>query len=293
MAIPLITLFADFTILLDIPILREAIVFIFLSFTPGFALLGLIKLKKISYLKIILISLASIASVMFIGLLVNELYLSFGFSDPLSTAPLTFAISAFTLSLFFIEYRTDLKKPFKLNINLEYKLQKFFSFISIHFLVPFLNSIGKLKKVFPFIIVLTLLPFLSALSVLYQNILLLLFSDAIIAFFMRNMRCFYSFSQNLFPFLIFSISITLAFQNPLTSKYVTGFDANSEFYVFRLTQLNGHWGFLNTNLEQLYVLTYNSMLSITLLPAILLSLMNAKDELVFKILYPFVRLYYR
>ena len=41
MAIPLMTLFANITILLDIPLLREVIVFIFLSFTPGFALLGL------------------------------------------------------------------------------------------------------------------------------------------------------------------------------------------------------------------------------------------------------------
>ncbi len=290
MAIPIITLFADIIIVLDIPLLREIIVFIFLSFIPGFALLGLFKLKKISYLEIILFSLGlSIAFVMFIGLLVNELYLSLGFSNPLSIIPLTVAISAFSLALFFIECRRDLSKHLKMKISFEDRLQKFFSFVSVQFLLPFLSGIDKLKKVFPFIIVLILLPFLSAIGVLYQNITVILVSDAIVA-----SLCIIGvvsrklFPQNLFPFLIFSISITLAFQNPLTSKYVTGYDANSEFYVFRLTQLNGHWGFLNANLNQLYVLTYNSMLSITILPAIYSTLMNAKDEMVFKILYPFV-----
>ena len=65
-------------------------------------------------------------------------------------------------------------------------------------------------------------------------------------------------------------------------------DANLEYYVFRLTQINGHWGFLNANVNSLVTLTYNSMLSITLLPAVYSALMNAQGEIVFKILYPFI-----
>ena len=77
MIIPIMTLFANIAILLDIPILREIIVFIFLSFIPGFAILRLFKLKEISFLDTILFSVClSVAFVMFMGLLVNELYLS-------------------------------------------------------------------------------------------------------------------------------------------------------------------------------------------------------------------------
>ena len=46
MAIPIMTLFADIAILLNIPILREIIVFIFLSFIPGFAFSDYSNLRK-------------------------------------------------------------------------------------------------------------------------------------------------------------------------------------------------------------------------------------------------------
>jgi len=268
MVIPIMTLFADIAILLDIPILREIIVFIFLSFVPGFAILRLFKLKEISFLDIILFSVAlSIAFVMFMGLLVNELYLVLGLSQPLSTVPLTAAISAFTLTVFFIEYRRDLSETLKLKTSFE----------------------GKLKNVLPLSIILFLLPLLSAIGALYLNVSLILFSDAIIA-----ALCVMSVvsrrlvPENLFPFLIFSISIALICQALLTSKYIVGSDANFEYYVFRLTQINGHWGFLNVSLERALTLNYDSMLSITLLPAVYSALMHAQGEIVFKILYPFI-----
>ncbi len=268
MIIPIMTLFANIAILLDIPILREIIVFIFLSFIPGFAILRLFKLKEISFLDTVLFSVGlSIAFVMFMGLLVNELYLFLGFSQPLSTIPLTVAISAFTLTVFFIEYRRDLSETLKLKTSFE----------------------GKLKNVFPLSIILFLLPLLSAIGVLYLNVSVILLSDAIIA-----ALCVMSVvsrrlvPENLFPFLIFSISIALVCQVPLTSKYIVGFDANLEYYVFRLTQINGHWGFLNANVNSLVTLNYDSMLSITLLPAVYSALMHAQGEIVFKILYPFI-----
>jgi uncharacterized membrane protein len=89
MVIPIVTLFVNLAILIDIPILREIIVFIFLSFIPGFVILKLFKLKEISFIDTVLFSVAlSIASLMFMGLLVNEFYIFLGLSQPLSTLPL-------------------------------------------------------------------------------------------------------------------------------------------------------------------------------------------------------------
>jgi uncharacterized membrane protein len=255
-------------ILLDIPILREIIVFVFLSFIPGFAILRLFKLKEISFLDTILFSVAlSVAFVMFMGLLVNELYLFLGFSKSLSTIPLTVAISAFTLIVFFIEYRRDFSGTSKLKTSFE----------------------GELKNVLPLSIILFLLPVLSALGVLYFNVSIILLSCAIIAALcVMGVVSRRLVPENLFPFLIFSISIALVCQVLLTSKYIVGWDANLEYYVFRLTQINGHWGFLNANLNSLVTLTYDSMLSITLLPAVYSTLIGAQGEIVFKILYPFI-----
>lgn len=263
MVIPFMTLFANIAILLDIPILREIIVFIFLSFIPGFAILRLFKLKEISFLETILFSVAlSIAFVMFMGLLVNELCLFLGFSQSLSTIPLTVAISAFTLTVFFVEYRGDLSETLKLKTGFE----------------------DKPKKAFPLSIILFLLPLISALGVLYFDVSLNILSCAIIvALCVLSVVSRRLVPENLFPFLIFSISIALFCQVLLTSKYITGWDANLEYYVFRLTQINGHWGFLYASINRL-----DSMLSITLLPAVYSALMRAQGEAVFKILYPFI-----
>jgi uncharacterized membrane protein len=263
MVIPFMTVFANIAIFLDIPILREVIVFIFLSFIPGFAILRLFKLKEASFLNTILFSVAlSIAFVMFVGLLVNELYLFLGFSQSWYTIPLTVAISAFTLTVFFIEYRRDLSEALKLKTSFE----------------------GKLKNVFTLSIILFLLPAMSAIGVLYSNVSVIILSYAIVvALCLLSVVSRRLLPENLFPFLIFSISITLICQVVLTSKYITGWDANIEYYVFRLTQQNGHWGFLYGDINLL-----NSMLSITLLPAVYSSLMHAQGEVVFKILYPFI-----
>ena len=268
MLIPIMTILCYIAILLNIPLFRDIIVFIYLSFIPGFALLKFLKLKEISVLDTILFSVGlSIASLMFMGLIVNELYVILGYSQPLSTVPLTVAISAFTLTVFFIEYRRDLPETLKLDINLG----------------------GKLKDVLPVSIILFLLPILGALGVLYLNVFIILISYAIIAVLCVMCILFKRLiPESLFPFLIFSISITLVCQFCLTSSHMLGWDANLEYYVFRMTQINGHWGFLNTDLNSLVTLAYDSMLSITLLPAIYSAIMNAQGEIVFKILYPFI-----
>jgi uncharacterized membrane protein len=267
MLIPIMTILCYIAILLNIPLFRDIMVFIYLSFIPGFALLKFLKLKEISVLDTILFSVGlSIAFLMFMGLIVNELYVILGYSQPLSTIPLTVAISAFTLTVFFIEYRRDLPENLKLGINLG----------------------GKLKDVLPVSIILFLLPLLGALGVLYLNVFIILISYAIIAVLCVMCILFKRLiPENLFPFLIFSISITLVCQFCLTSSHMLGWDANSEYYVFRMTQINGHWGFLNSG-ARLAMLTYDSMLSITLLPAIYSAIMNAQGEIVFKILYPFI-----
>jgi uncharacterized membrane protein len=268
MFIPIMTFLANIAILLDIPILREAIVFIFLSFVPGFALLRLFKLKEISFLDTLLFSVAlSIVSVMFIGLLVNELYLFLGLSQPLSTIPLTVAISAFALIFFLVECKRDL--PDTLNLKTGFD--------------------DKLKYLLPLYIILFLLPLLTGLGVLYLNVYFILVSYATIA-----ALCVMSVvsrrlvPENLYPIVIFSVSIALVCQVPLTSKYIVGWDANLEYYVFRLTQINGHWGFLSAHVNSLITLDYNSMLSITLLPAVYSALMHAQGQIIFKTLYPFI-----
>ena len=95
-------------------------------------------------------------------------------------------------------------------------------------------------------------------------------------------------SNTIFPLLIFSISISLACQAILTSRYLIGWDVNLEYYVYSLTLQNGHWGLIDSTFNSFTALNYNAMFSITLLPTVYSVLMNVQGELVFKMLYPFI-----
>src|SRR3972149_3161921 len=109
MLIPIMTFAFYAAILLNIPVFRETITFIYLTFIPGFALLRLLRLKKTSLLETFLFSVGlSIAFLMLFGLLANQFYALLGFSQPLSIIPLAISISAATLIVFLIGNRLDL-----------------------------------------------------------------------------------------------------------------------------------------------------------------------------------------
>lgn len=74
----------------------------------------------------------------------------------------------------------------------------------------------------------------------------------------------------------------------LLSKHIIGDDASLEYYLFRVTQIGGYWGPVNAVTNSWTALTFDSMLSITLLPNVYSVLMNLQGEMVFKVLYSFI-----
>lgn len=267
MAIPIVTLLMAAVIYLNISVARDIIVFIYLSFVPGFVILRTFKLKEISLLNVFLFSAGlSIVASMSVGLLVNELYITLGLSQPLSVIPLTVAMSAFTLTIFFVGYRRDL------SVN----------FVS-------LGIVRETKSHLPLTLILIFLPLLSIAGALYVNIPIMLLLCAIIA-----VLCVLAVASNklvpsgFFPFLVFSISMAILLLSLLLSKHIIGDDASLEYYLFRVTQIGGYWGPVNAVTNSWTALTFDSMLSITLLPNVYSVLMNLQGEMVFKVLYSFI-----
>ena len=106
-AILTLTLLLYISIWLNIPIFRQIIVFIYLSFLPGFLLLRIMKMNGINTVDTILFSVGlSLTFSMFTGLLINELNL-IGVSQPLSTVPLTIGLSFLTLVIFLMCYKQN------------------------------------------------------------------------------------------------------------------------------------------------------------------------------------------
>jgi uncharacterized membrane protein len=265
---PLATLLFIVATLLDIPLIRVLLAFAYLSFVPGFVTLKALKLKELNSLNTFLISIGlSLFALMVVGLLVNELYVIFGFAQPLSVIPLTVALSSYVLLVFFIGYRRDFSINF-VSLNQE------------------LDGIRKYLHLIPLLIA---LPIISIAAALYVNVPLMVVMTLIIV--VLCILCVYSnriIPHESYPFLILSVSVSILLLNLFISKYTIGDEASLEYYIFKVTQNRGYWAPLNEVLDAWQAVSYNSDLSITLLPSIYSVLTNLKNELLFKVLYSFV-----
>jgi uncharacterized membrane protein len=253
-------------VILNIPVIRQIVVFIYLSFIPGFALIKLLKLTEIMFVeKILFIVGLSLAFLMFAGILINELFFALGISTPLLSTPLLISLSFLTLILSFVAHRQNLPVNIKLNED-TFNLK---------------NAGLKCFVVLPLI--------LGVVGSLYANVYILsLMIISIVTIYLLSIFSSKFDSIRSLNVIIFLISFTLIIQVLLTSKYVQAWDTNIEFYVFKLTANSGHWTLISTIANSLSVGNYNSMSSITILPTIYYSLMNASGEVIFKSLYPFV-----
>jgi uncharacterized membrane protein len=271
--IPGIHILTWFAIGLDLPVFRQIIGFIYLTFVPGYILLNFLKLKETKIVDTILFSVGlSIAFLMFVGFFTNELLLFAGISKPLSTIPLEITLSVLTLSLFLVGYRHEIFRVFSSwrgNISVSKKdiLES-----SILLLPAFFSVIGALYVSFPSVSI----PFLSFMIIIIAVLFVL---SGLSRRFIPTM---------FYPLMIFAVSIALALHILLISKYIIGYDAQLEYQIFRLTINRGYWTPLPTSISSNAAMNYNSMLSVTVLPSIYSTFLSINGELLFKSLYPFV-----
>jgi uncharacterized membrane protein len=258
---------------LDLPVFRQIIGFIYLTFVPGYILLNLLKLKEAKIVDVILFSVGlSTAFLMFVGFFINELLLFAGISKPLSTIPLEIALGVTTLFLFLVGYNHEILGIFSSWRN-HISISKKDILKSSILLLPVLFSVvGALYVSFPSVSI-------SFLSLMVIVVTLLFMLSGLSRRFIPTM---------LYPLMIFAISIALAFHILLISKYIIGYDAQLEFQVFKLTASRGYWASLPTSISSNAAMLYNSMLSLTVLPSIYSALLNINGELLFKSLYPFI-----
>ena len=84
----------------DIPVLRQILGFMSLTFLPGWLIVHILKINNLSSsVKLVLSVGLSVAFVMFFGLLINTLYPLLGYSRPLDTLS---AVSSFSVALLFM-----------------------------------------------------------------------------------------------------------------------------------------------------------------------------------------------
>jgi len=248
------------TIGFDIPALRQAFGFVFLTFIPGILILRILKIHNVGIVESLVYSVGlSLAFVMFIGAFVNFFLPLIGVSKPISLAPIMITLAVFTVLLMVGAYVRDrnfvpTEKPApgdKLNLP------------PVLFLI--------------FLFLLTILG--VALIDAYQNNLLLLICMLIIAA-VVGMAAFGRFIRpEIYPLAIFIIGLCLLYQTTLMSPYLVGSDINTEYRFYQAAIVNGFWdASIFSNIA--------SCLSINILSPVYSLVLNIEGLWMFKAIYP-------
>jgi uncharacterized membrane protein len=247
----------------DIPFLRQALGFICLTFVPGMLILRLLKLYRLSAINTLLYSVGlSLATLMFLGFLINIIYPLVGISQPIAALPLIITLTTLVTITCALLYLRDRRAKS--------------DYPQLH--------LPALPKVFtPPAMFLLLLPLLSVLGTYMvnyygQNSLLLVLIGllALIA----GLVAFNKFiPPRLYSLAIVMIALALLWHRALISQYLIGDDIHTEYYFQNLVLLNSIWG-------QNLISNVNAMLSITMLAPVYSLILNMNIVWIDKIIHP-------
>lgn len=245
---------------LKIPVLRQLVCFIYLSFIPGALTLRILKLHKLENIETLLYTIGlSLSILMFTGFFMNTFYPMIGVSKPISIVPLICTISVIVLVLCILCYLIDKDFSHPNYIELKDMLSVPALFL---YLIPLLTIIGTYLVNF------------------YQNYLLLM----IVIFLISSMVVFVNSNiipSSLYPLAIFVTAISLLYHNSLISMYLIGWDIQIEYYLANNIISNSLW---NPSIFS----SVNAMLSIVMLAPIYSIISNLDLAWVFKIIYPLI-----
>jgi uncharacterized membrane protein len=248
---------------LQIPIIRQFIGFIYLTFIPGTIILRILKIHNIDKTKFVLYSAGlSIAFIMFAGALINSLLPLLKISQPISTLPLIATLAFLVAILCVAAYIRD--RGFQPS-GIEYNTNTLLS---------------------PSHLFLLLLPFLAIFGTFFINfyhdntlLLLFVFVIAIIAVLIAFDKFI---PAKAYPLAIYAIAISLLLLVSLISPSLRAWNIDYEYYFSQLTAINGYWD------SSLSFTTINSLLSIVMLAPIYSKMLGINIIWVFKAIFPFI-----
>ena len=237
--------------------LRQFIGFIYLTFIPGILVLRVLRLYNLNFVESLLYAIGlSIAIIMFTGFLLNTICPLVGLDYPISLYPLVISISGVVTFLMVLCLR-----DWRCNIS------------ALH---------RDPIEISPSVVLLLILPMLSIVGTYFVNI----YSNNVILWILIPLIAltpylilFNRIPERLYPFAVFSISISLLYHTTLISNYIWGWDINVEYYFANLVLLNSQW-------DPSIPGNVNAMLSVVMIAPLYSILLNMDLTSVFKVIYP-------
>lgn len=241
--------------------IRSIISFIFLVTIPGTLILSILNIKKMPFWEYISHTVGlSLTVLMFSGLAINWLFPLVGIEKPLSLIPSLIGIDVVITTLLLFGYSRNRDNVIQLETKKISSLNYLFFILPLLF--PILAIFGAIN-----------------LNNNYSNILTMVLLGGISLYVFFLMIFKKRISNNIYPFSLFFISLSILFMTSLRGWNITGHDIMREYYVFQLTKANFYW---NINF---FKDPYNACLSITILPVIFSVFTRISDIYIYKILF--------
>lgn len=246
--------------------LRQILGFLFLVGVPGLLIMLCFKIRNTGFWEYLVYTVGlSIAFIMFAGLAVNWILPWLNITDkPLSLWPILICFDIFLVALGVVGFYRN--KDFKPK----------------EFTVPKLDTLNNIFFTIPMIF-----PVLSILGAFLLNnhgpnflTMIMLGGIAVYVLLLTIFRK--RLDKNIWPWAILLISISILLSGWLRSWFVSGPDISLEYWIFQLTKHNSVWNLSSFNNS------YNSMLSLTILPSILSNFLQINDQFIFKLIIPII-----
>ncbi|UXM85420.1 DUF2206 domain-containing protein [Methanococcus aeolicus] len=256
----LLGLFALNKLGVNTPIIRPLIGFIYLSFIPGYLLLRILRLHKLSTIESFLYALGlSLFMDMFVGFLMNIFYPILGITDkPISEIPIVLTMVGAVFLLCIVAYLRDKDHNNPDYIDLKDILTPQVLFLS---LIPFMAIFG------------------TYLVNYHHNNILLMIMIVVIALVALIIGFTNWIDKKYYPYVIWSMAIALIFHVSLFTNYIPIQDVYGEFYTANVVIHSSLWNFGFPD-------PYNSVLSDTLLPSFIYHTCRISLNWMYKIIFP-------
>jgi uncharacterized membrane protein len=257
---------------LDIPVLRQVVAFIFLSFVPGLLLLRILRVHNVHIIESLLYSVGlSLAFAMAVGVVANFGLPPLGISRPIALVPLIIIMTFFLLILCIMAYIRD--KGFRPSSQND-----------SHASESTWKSFRANPAPYLLAVLLPLLAILGAnlVNAYYSNTLV--FALIFVVTIIIGLVAFNKFiPPRVYPFMIFMMALALLYQTTFISDYLVGSDIHIEHYLGNLVVENGYWDVIISGAGAV-----NSCLSIVMLAPVYSLFLNMDIIWLFKIVYPFL-----
>jgi uncharacterized membrane protein len=243
--------------------IRQILGFLFLILIPGLLIMLCFKIRKVGFWEYLVYTIGlSVAFIMFAGLAVNWTLPLLGITDkPLSLYPILICFDIFLIILGVVAW--------KRNADLEHE-----------FTTPKLDTLNNVFFIIPIAF-----PVLAVLGAFLlnnhgPNILTMIMLGGIAVYVLFLVIFRKKLNENIWPWAILMISISILLSGWMRSWFVSGPDISLEYWVFQLTKNNSFWALSNFNNA------YNAMLSLNIFPTVLSHFININDQFIFKLIIP-------